>query len=154
MNIGLIVEVVVAALLLVTIGYCYVVERRLASLRSGQDGLREVIAALNSATQQAQASVLQLKAAGETCSADLKKAIADARTLADELSVMVEAGDGVAERLAGARPGGSALADPATEAPSEDLRAAVERLSEAAKKARGTDEDASADIAASLGGVR
>ncbi|MEL7029919.1 MAG: DUF6468 domain-containing protein, partial [Pseudomonadota bacterium] len=155
-NFSLIIELIVAGLLLVTIVYCFVLDRRLAALRNGQDGLRDVIASLNSATQQAQTSVMQLKATGEQTSADLKGAITDARALADELSVMVEAGDGIADRLAGARSGPADKADTDKEAgvDVDELRAAVGRLSEAAKRVGDTQEEEAKDIARTLGGVR
>ena len=48
MNISLIVELALSGLLLATIGYCAVLERRLSALRKGQDGLKDTIGALNS----------------------------------------------------------------------------------------------------------
>ena len=156
MNFGLVIELMVSGLLLVTIGYCFLLDRRLAALRNGQDGLREVITDLNAATQQAQASVMALKATGEQTSDRLKKEIADARALADELSVMVEAGDGIADRLAGARgdqAGSTPDKDDDAESGLAELRQAVDRISEASRAAAPDDEGAE-DIASMLGRVR
>ena len=96
---GLILETLVAVLLAVTIGYCVRLERRLAALRSGQDGLREIIAALNTATVRAQTSVAELRAAADAVGTDLGERVARARMLADELGIMLETGNHLAERL-------------------------------------------------------
>lgn len=142
MSLALLIELIVAFLLVVTIAYCFTLDRRLAALRNGQDGLREVISGLNMATSQAQASVVQLKATGEGVAEQLQSSIDKAQRLADELSVMVEAGDGVADRLAGARAQKTAPAPPA--APS------VSKPQDAAPPAPLKERD----IANVLGGVR
>lgn len=97
---GLILETLVAVLLALTIGFCVRLERKLAALRSGQDGLKEIIAALNTATVRAQTSVAELRAAADAVGTDLGERVARARTLADELGIMLETGNNLAERLA------------------------------------------------------
>jgi hypothetical protein len=97
---GLILETLVAVLLALTIGICVRLERKLAALRSGQDGLKEIIAALNTATVRAQTSVAELRAAADAVGTDLGERVARARTLADELGIMLESGNSLAERLA------------------------------------------------------
>lgn len=104
MQIGLIVDGLVAILLIVTIFYCLLLDRRLRALRSGQDGLKSVIAELDVATARAERAIGQLSALGSRETQGLEKAMRDARTLSDELSLMVEAGNNLADRLEGKRP--------------------------------------------------
>lgn len=95
----LILEGLVATLLAVTVGYCFVLNRRLSTLRNGQDGLLEVVRSLNVATEQARASVRELHETGETVGERLSEKVAKARLIADELSLIVESGNNLADRL-------------------------------------------------------
>lgn len=92
-------EGLVAILLLITIAYCFVLDKRLKALRSGEDGLREVILGLNDATLRAQQSIAQLKEAGGEAGQDIAQKLRDGRALADELALMVESGNNLANRL-------------------------------------------------------
>lgn len=106
MPFGMILESVVAILLLVTVGYCYVLDRRLQALRSGREELLGVVQNLDAAIGRAQTTILDLKAnAGDTARV-LEGRIDKAQGLADELSLMVQSGNSIAERLAD-RPGAS-----------------------------------------------
>ncbi|WP_420559147.1 DUF6468 domain-containing protein [Tepidicaulis sp.] len=114
---GLILEGLLAVLLVATICYCYVLDRKLRALRSGQDGMRELIDALHKATDLAQRSVGQLHDTSRTAADHLDERVKRARevgdevtgkieagnskakALADELSLMVESGNNLAERL-------------------------------------------------------
>jgi hypothetical protein len=107
---GLLTDTAVAALLGVTIVYCFRLDRRLAALRSGQDGLKDVIAALDRATERAQGSLGELKSLGMTSQSILKSEIDKAETLIDELKLMVQSADRVADRLAQVRPASTAPA--------------------------------------------
>ena len=95
----LILEGLVATLLAVTVGYCFVLNRRLSTLRNGQDGLLEVVRTLNMATEQARASVRELHDTGETTGERLSEKVARAQVIADELSLIVESGNNLADRL-------------------------------------------------------
>ena len=53
MNLTLVVELILTALLAATLFYCIVLERKLAALRSGQDGLKKTLASLNGAVAAA-----------------------------------------------------------------------------------------------------
>ena len=170
MNISLILEVVVAGLLVVTAAYCFVLDRRLRALRTGQDGLKAVIEGLDAATERAQTSILQLKVVGEQTSKKLDEDIAKARILADELSVMIESGDNIADRLAGSvdeTRARKAEAETVVAAPAGDqefdLHAAMERLSKAAsemvedtsrRQADIEDPQPDADLSSKLASIR
>lgn len=126
MNIlGLIIDGVVMALLIVTVIYCTELNRRLKALHTDQDGLRTVVAALDRATDRAQSSIAELKSLGATAAEDLKAERARADGLLEELKLMVGSADRVANRLAESRggaeprPGGAVSA--VKEPPSGDI---------------------------------
>ena len=108
---GLIVDGVVMALLIVTVVYCTELNRRLKALHTDKDGLREVVAALDRATDRAQASISELKTLGAAAAHDLHLERERADTLLEELKLMVGSADRVANRLADLR-GGAATTEP------------------------------------------
>lgn len=95
----------VAVLLVATIFYSALLDRRLKALRSGQDGLRHTIDQLNTATARAEVSIGQLKQASGEVDSGLSEQVRRARSVADELSVMVTSGNKLADRLSGEIPG-------------------------------------------------
>ncbi len=100
MPFGMILEGVVAILLIVTVGYCFILDRRLQALRSGREELQSVVENLNAAIGQAQTTILDLKSHAGDSARLLEERIARAQNLADELSLMVQSGNSIAERLA------------------------------------------------------
>jgi len=99
MPISLIVEILLSLLLLATLGYCALLERRLSALRSGQDGLKETIGELNGAIANAGSSMRLLKAAAAGASETLDERLVRARSLADELSLLMVSGERIADRI-------------------------------------------------------
>ena len=100
MNLSLIVEIGLSVLLLATIVYCAILERKLSALRKGQDGLKDTIAKLNEAIVAAGSSMRMLKSAAAGAADALDERIARGRGLADELSILTASGDRIAERMA------------------------------------------------------
>ncbi len=98
---GLILESLVAVLLIVTIGYCYILNRRLAALRHGQNEMHIVVRDLNEAADKARLSVDQLRSNSLSISGDLSEKLKAGRAIADELGMIVESGNSLADRLAG-----------------------------------------------------
>jgi len=99
MNLSLIVELGLSVLLLATIIYCAILERRLSALRKGQDGLKDTIAKLNEAIVAAGSSMRMLKSTAAGAAEALDERIARGRGLADELSILTASGDRIAERM-------------------------------------------------------
>ena len=99
----LLLDGLVAVLLVATIFYCALLDRRLKALRSGQDGLRHTIDQLNTATSRAEVSITQLKQMSSEFDSELAKQVRDARTVTDELSVMIASGNSIASRIGGGR---------------------------------------------------
>lgn len=98
-SIGLLVELVVGGLLVATIAYCFILDRRLRSLRDGESDLKAIVVSLEIATSRAQNAISDLRANAEGTTRDLERDIKKARALGDELALMVEAGDHIADRL-------------------------------------------------------
>jgi phage shock protein A len=104
LNVSFFVELTLIALLAATLVYCALLERRLSALRKGQDGLKATIGELNTAIVSAGASMRALKAAASDAATTLDSRIANARSLADELSLLTVSGDRIANRIADAAP--------------------------------------------------
>jgi hypothetical protein len=100
----LLLEGIVAILLAATIGYCATLDRKLREMRSGQDGLRDLIQDLGVATAQASDAIVKLREASEATGQSLGEQVKRGRALADELTLIVEAGNRIADRLSGAEP--------------------------------------------------
>jgi hypothetical protein len=99
MSISLGIEVLLSALLVATLIYCVLLERRLSALRSGQDGLKDTISELNTAIGAAGASMRALKASASTVSEQLEQGISRGRGIADELALLTSSGDRIASRI-------------------------------------------------------
>ena len=109
-DVSLVVEVVLAVLLAATVGFCAVLERRLRGLRHDQAALAQTVEALNNGIFRAQGTLMSLKNAATEASAALHVNLGPARTLADELSLMIAAGERVATRIETARAASAAPA--------------------------------------------
>ena len=89
----------VAVLLVVTVGYCLVLNRRLTELRGSQEGMGQLFAAFAKAARQAEYSVRNLKTASEHIGDALNLQVIDARSLTDELDLMTQSGNRLAARI-------------------------------------------------------
>jgi len=101
MTLTLLSNLVVAVLLLTTIGYAVVLNRRLGVLRSDRTKLQELIQALTAATTNAQAGIAGLRQTVEELGAEVEKKLATTRGLKDDLTYLIERGSAVADRLEG-----------------------------------------------------
>ncbi len=98
-TIAMALELILTVLLGATLVYCIVLERRLASVRKGQDGLKKMIGELNSAIAGAGASLRALKSAAGEAAETLDDRLKRARAIADELSVLSTSGERIAQRF-------------------------------------------------------
>ncbi|VAV89629.1 hypothetical protein MNBD_ALPHA06-834 [hydrothermal vent metagenome] len=85
MTLSLAFEILVSLLLIITIGYCFMLDRRLKALRNGQDGVRSSILELVQATGQAEQSVQALRETGDKISLELEAQIMEAKRLSKSL---------------------------------------------------------------------
>ncbi len=102
MTATLIGDITVAILLIATIGYAAVLNRRLGVLREDRAKLEELIQGLNVASVNAQNGIAGLRKATDDVGRDLDKELAASRSLRDDLHYLIERGGAVADRLEGA----------------------------------------------------
>ncbi len=114
LNIGLIVELALTGLLAVTLVYCIVLERRLAAVRRGQEGLKSTIGELNTAITNAGAAMRALKATASGAAETLDERLARSRSVIDELSLLTASGERIAERFDRASDASAAARAPAS----------------------------------------
>lgn len=95
-------EMALDVLLAFTLVYCVILERRLAAVRKGQEGLSRIIGELNMAISGAGASLRALKAAAGEAAQTLDERLKRARLHIDELSVLTASGERIAQRMEGA----------------------------------------------------
>ena len=93
------VEIALEMLLAATLCYCIVLERRLAAVRKGQEGLSRTIGELNMAISGAGASLRALKAAAGEAAQTLDERLKRARLHIDELSVLAGSAERIADRI-------------------------------------------------------
>lgn len=115
--VGLLIELVVGGLLVATIAYCFLLDRRLRALRDGEGDLKQIVVALDRATTRAQGAITDLRVSCDGLTRDMQRDLKKARGLADELALMVEAGDHIADRLGALSGTGGPKADKVGEAP-------------------------------------
>ncbi len=99
LDIGIVLDGVVAILLAVTIGYCAFLYRRLAGLRAAKEDMAQLVVQLNTATGSAHSGILELKSGSKDLVASLQEEMSNARALIDELSVVNQSGQRLAERI-------------------------------------------------------
>lgn len=95
-------ELALEVLLAFTLGYCVILERRLAAVRKGQEGLKRTIGELNMAIAGAGASLRALKSTAGEAAQTLDERLKRARLHIDELSVLTASGERIAQRMEGA----------------------------------------------------
>jgi hypothetical protein len=96
---GLAIESLVAVLLLVTIGYCTLLNRRLKRLRADEHSMRAMIGELITATEIAERAIGSLKLTVRECDENLGAQLQSGAALSAKLSKQVASGEGVLDRL-------------------------------------------------------
>ncbi|WND01682.1 DUF6468 domain-containing protein [Temperatibacter marinus] len=96
---ALVIDGVLAVLLIAAIGACMVVYKKLNAIRSGQDEMKAIVQELNTAVIEAQRSVGQLKHTAVEVEEQLQTQVKKAKVLSDELLLITEAGNNLADRI-------------------------------------------------------
>jgi hypothetical protein len=121
-SLGLTIETLVAVLLLVTIGYCMVLNNRLKRLRADEHSLKAVIAELITATEIAERAIGGLKHTVRDVNENLGNQLASANQMSEYLKRQLSECDHVVRRLSkiaiAARPQGATEPEPARAAAS------------------------------------
>ena len=138
---ALLLEALIAVLLVATIVYAVILERKLTRLRGDRAEMEAVIARLIEATGEAQSGLRGLRAHAEEAGQRLDTAVAQSRGRADELAFLIERAEAAAGRLE------RALAQPAPVAP-------VAPAADKAKAPRSRPPAREARVLKSLEGIR
>ena len=96
---GFVVEALVALLLVVTISYCVLVNRKLEQLRSDKSELRAIVRDLHRATSQAEQAIGVLSETAESTEQTLNSRIARAQDLGARLDAGLEQGESLLSKL-------------------------------------------------------
>ncbi|MEZ5937982.1 MAG: DUF6468 domain-containing protein [Hyphomonadaceae bacterium] len=78
-NYSMILDLVLAALLLIAILYCWRLDGKLKNLRSGKDGMIEAARELQSSVEQAERAIAGLRQSADAAGRDLQMKIEEAR---------------------------------------------------------------------------
>ena len=140
---GLIIESLVAILLVLTISYCYMLNQRLKRFKADEQSLKATISELITATEIAERAITGLKVTVHECDQNIGERLRTAERYAADISIQVEAGEGVLRRLSqivsatrSLEPAAAAVQAPARPAPASpapearDLVAAANAIAE------------------------
>jgi peptidoglycan hydrolase CwlO-like protein len=141
-SLGIVIESLVAVLLMLTIGYCMVLNARLKRLKADEHSLKATIGELITATEIAERAIGGLKHTVRDVNEHLGSQITAATQLSMHLKSQLAEGDGVIRRLskiaAAARPAAQE-AEPAAAAPKVSAAKAVAAAAHAFSERRRTD---------------
>ncbi|HHG90423.1 MAG TPA: chemotaxis protein [Devosia sp.] len=125
---GMIIESVVAILLALTIGYCFVLNKRLKMLHSDRESLREMINDLVQATTLADGAIKQLREVAVETDMTLNARLEEAERFGLELANHVNAGQNVLERISKITSAVRNSGTTASPAPASRVEQAIEAL--------------------------
>ncbi len=122
---GLTIESLVAVLLVVTIVYCTLLNRRLKRLKADEQSMRAMIGELITATEIAERAIGSLKLTVRECDEGLGAQLQSGAALSAKLSKQVASGEEVVNRLAqialAARPSRAEAVDEDAEAELDEI---------------------------------
>jgi hypothetical protein len=98
---SMVVDLTVVTLLIVTIAFAAVLNRRLAMWRQSRAEFERLIAEFNQAAARAEAGVEHLKAASEQTGKTLQQAVTKGQSLRDDLAYLIERAEPLTDRLNG-----------------------------------------------------
>ncbi len=114
-------DLVVIALLIATVVYCFRLNKRLDGLRASQGEMGRLMGDFSRSTERARSAIAELKAAQGQASEALNTNVTRALALRDELAIMTQSADSLAARLERAvverRNAGQAASPPAAPPP-------------------------------------
>jgi hypothetical protein len=98
-GLGMIIDCIVAVLLVLTIGYCMMLNRRLKLLKADEQSLRATISELVTATEIAERAIGGLKVTVHECDMGLGERLRKAERLSIEIDRAVVSGKDLVSRL-------------------------------------------------------
>lgn len=143
LSLGFIVEGFVTVLLVLTIGYCVVLNRRLKRLHADEEVLKATISELLTATEIAERAIHGLKETAEDCDQTLLQRLAEAEQMSNEIDIRLSAGEAVLRRISEIAEAASVPAEGAPKPQRRDLRSEASAAAMRLKQLRdGTQEQA------------
>jgi hypothetical protein len=98
-SLGLMIEGLVAVLLLVTIGYCMLLNKRLRRFRADEQSLKATISELITATEIAERAIAGLKLTVRECDQNLGERLRTAERFSAEIARQLEGGEDILDRV-------------------------------------------------------
>ena len=123
-NLGLAVESVVAVLLLLTIGYCILLNRRLQRFKADEQSLKATISELITATEIAERAIAGLKVTVRECDQNLGERLRTAERFAADIARQLTVGESILSRLTQIATAVRPAQDPSAAAPASSTAAA------------------------------
>jgi hypothetical protein len=131
---GVVIESLVAVLLMLTIGYCMLLNNRLKRLKADEHSLKATIAELITATEIAERAIGGLKLTVRDVNENLGNQLAAAGQLSQQLKSQLAEGDSVIRRLSkiviAARPSSQSEPAAADISPAKAVAAAAQAFSD------------------------
>jgi len=98
-SLGFVIESLVSVLLLITICYCTVLNRRLKRLRSDEQSLKAMMSELVTTTEIAERAIAGLKVTVRECDQTLGERLRTAERLSTDIERQIHTGEAVLNRL-------------------------------------------------------
>lgn len=135
-SLGIVIESLVAVLLLLTIGYCMLLNSRLKRLKADEHSLKATIGELITATEIAERAIGGLKHTVRDVNENLGSQIAAATQMSGHLKNMLAEGDGIIRRLSKIAIAARPMQEAEPEAPRVSSAKAVAAAAEAFSERR------------------
>jgi chromosome segregation ATPase len=140
---GIVIESLVAVLLMVTIGYCMLLNKRLKRLKADEHSLKATIAELITATEIAERAIGGLKHTVRDVNENLGNQLTSAAQMSQQLKKQLAEGDNIFRRLSriatAARPAAEPESEPERAAPKVSAAKAVAAAAQAFSDRRRAD---------------
>jgi hypothetical protein len=130
---GIVIESLVAILLMLTIGYCMLLNARLKRLKADEHSLKATIGELITATEIAERAIGGLKHTVRDVNENLGSQLAAATQMSGHLKNLLAEGDGVIRRLSKIAAAGRPSSEPVAEAPAAPRVSAAKAVAAAAQ---------------------
>jgi len=150
-NLGLLIDVLGAILLIVVIVYAFRLNRSLSALKSNKAELDGLITTFTDSTNRAEASVARLKSSAMETATALQSNVSKAQELRDDLAFMTDRAEELANRLEAAISTARNATPRATEVPKRETESAETPKSNADQDQRGKSK---AELLRALQGMR
>ena len=138
---GLFIEGTVAVLLMITIGYCFLLNRRLGRFRADENLLKATIGELITATEIAERAIAGLKLTVRECDQNLGDRLRAAERFSADIEQQIAAADAVLRRVtqiaAAGRPAPAPPAPPVPTSNTQSTLAAAQAFVERARSRAG-----------------